>query len=176
MQQRPERGNAHGPYTMTLEVIMQGNTITGRLRRRFMAKVEKTDDCWNWTASKDRKGYGQIMVDYVPMGAHRASWLLHRGDLPPGMMVCHDCDNPGCVNPEHLFLGTAAANSADMVRKGRSTRGIKSANAKLNPDKVREIRRMCRAGMSQYEAGRVMGVSRSAIAHIMQGSRWSHVE
>jgi hypothetical protein len=75
--------------------------------------------CWQWTATTDRKGYGKLSVDNRPVSAHRLSYQWFRGPIPEGMMVCHTCDNPGCVNPSHLFLGSAKDNTDDAVTKGR---------------------------------------------------------
>lgn len=94
------------------------------LERRFWAKVEKGQECWVWTGSTDAWGYGKINRGRQGEGnikAHRLSWQIHFGD-PGSLFVLHRCDNPPCVNPEHLFLGTAKDNAADMAAKGRHFR------------------------------------------------------
>lgn len=89
---------------------------------RFFKKIEKTETCWNWTASTNGRGYGQFGLGARKLGnikAHRYSWWLHNCDIPDGMCVLHKCDNPTCVNPDHLFLGTKQDNSRDMYTKQR---------------------------------------------------------
>lgn len=86
---------------------------------RFWARTVKSDGCWLWAAAVDRDGYGQLRVRGVQSGAHRVSWAIHYGAIPEDLHVLHHCDNPRCVRPDHLFLGTTADNTADMIAKGR---------------------------------------------------------
>lgn len=89
---------------------------------RFWLKVKRTRGCWIWTGSVNAKGYGQMSQGrrgLRPLQTHRVSWQLHYGQIPDGLLVLHSCDNPRCVRPDHLFLGTAADNTADMVAKER---------------------------------------------------------
>lgn len=88
-------------------------------RERFFRKVEVTSHCWEWTGSKTDRGYGKIIVEKKQCKAHRVSWVIYNGEIPNDLHVCHHCDNPGCVNPVHLFLGTNNDNIQDKVKKGR---------------------------------------------------------
>ncbi|MGE4197670.1 MAG: HNH endonuclease signature motif containing protein [Phycisphaerales bacterium] len=161
---------------------------------RFWEKVDKSDDasCWNWTASKRHKGYGAFVhtMDgkYVQGRAHRFSYMLHIGEIPSGMFVLHKCDNPACVNPSHLFLGTNHDNVRDMVSKGRHVpggthcksngkwkKGINHHNAKLTPQAVREIRLLHGNGMSCPKLGVKFGVTTKTIWTVVKGERWKHV-
>jgi hypothetical protein len=115
------------------------------LLRNFWKKVEKTDNCWNWLASVNHHGYGQINSGHKFIyKAHRLSWLIHFGAIPDKLLVMHKCDNRRCVNPEHLMLGTASDNTKDMVSKnrakGKSRPGELNPNAKLTNAQVLEIR------------------------------------
>jgi len=93
------------------------------LQQRFEGKFRVTPGCWPWTGSKTLKGYGQLRWKYNSLVASRVSYELYVGPIPEGLMVRHRCDNPSCVNPDHLELGTAADNSADMVQRGRHNNG-----------------------------------------------------
>lgn len=106
---------------------------------RFWPKVAKAageNGCWAWTAWTNNHGYGTLGDEY----AHRISWRLHFGEIPDGMRVLHRCDNPPCVRPDHLFLGTPKDNNADMSAKGRSTWGERSASRILSDDQVLAMR------------------------------------
>ncbi len=152
------------------------------LEGRFWALVEKTDSCWLWSGSTDTHGYGGIRVGSVTDGsvhlekAHRVAWTLLRGPIPESMEVCHDCpggDNPACVNPAHLFIGTHADNMADAKRKGRfQNRGM----AKLSPAQVCTIRsRHAAGGVLQRTLAAEYGVSRPTVSQIVNGKRWVHL-
>lgn len=93
---------------------------------RFWAQVKRTSACWLWMGQRNHKGYGRLYVNGQNVLAHRLSWQMHRGPIPEGKLICHHCDVPGCVNPEHLFVGTYSDNMLDCARKGRMSRKEKT--------------------------------------------------
>lgn len=147
---------------------------------RFWSKVDKerTDtDCWHWKGPFfSVSGYGSFQIKDRPYGAHRVAWTLTNGPIPDGMSICHRCDDRACVNPSHLFMGTPADNSADMVTKGRQAKrpGSQHHNAKLTEAVVREI--LADIESRPTELGRKYGVSPSTICDIRSGRTWVHVK
>jgi hypothetical protein len=139
---------------------------------KFWARVQKAgaDECWLWTGVKDRKGYGRFSVHYpVIRFAHRLSYAITNGPIPDGMVVCHRCDTPACVNPAHLFLGTHADNVRDRNEKGRQCRGERHQSAKLNINQVRAIRN---SGEPHTILATRYGVHAQSIADIRKLRTW----
>jgi predicted XRE-type DNA-binding protein len=141
---------------------------------RFWGKVKKTDKCWVWKATKHRTGYGMFGLDYTMLQAHRVSYQLTHGSIPEGMFVCHKCDNRACVNPAHLFLGTAKDNTEDMFAKRRA-RQLRERhwNSKLTEKSVKAIRRMWASGVfRQRQIAEEFGVDRAHISGIVNNKFW----
>lgn len=108
--------------------------------------------------------------------AHRISWEIHNGPIPNGLRILHKCDNPKCVNPDHLFIGTQLDNIADMVAKGRNVRGVKFSHAKLNAEKVIKIRGLYERGdRTMQSLAYEFEVSRTLISKVISGKNWTHV-
>lgn len=133
------------------------------------------DDCWEWQGGKQGRGYGRIRFQSHYLFVHRVSYELHHGPIPTGLNVCHHCDNPSCVNPHHLFLGTQKENMQDMVKKQRQTIGERNGCSKLTENDVHQIRQMRLDGMIEREIADKFNVTRSAIAGILQGKTWKHI-
>lgn len=167
------------------------------MQSRFWKKVNKltTDKCWIWRGATQYKGYGVIGRGGRGMGnesAHRYSYMIHVGEIPKGMCVCHRCDTPACVNPFHLFLGTNADNSSDMVRKGRHymtvdpsrirrgfkmkpsaiQRGSQQSAAKLSEGDIPIIRKL---NLPQREIASIYGVDQALIQRIRSRKSWAHI-
>ena len=161
---------------------------------RFWSKVNKetTSGCWEWQAAKSRYGYGVFRVTTrTGMLAHRYSFWLATGTSPKGLFVCHHCDNPPCVRPDHLFLGTQADNMKDMKEKGRQNRptsfqqqsgerrarGSRTGGAILTEEDVRNIKRAWSFRKYTYQMlANDYGVAKGTIKQIMNGRTWKHVE
>lgn len=150
------------------------------LATRFWDKVEKTDECWLWTGRVGSTGYGRITVTAngraQDENAHRVSFRLAGHSTPPGFHVCHHCDTPLCVNPDHLFLGTNIENIADRDSKGRQSRGEGRPQSKLTEEAVMEIRRRYATGRQcQRYLARLFGVAQNTISHVVIRRTWKHV-
>lgn len=142
--------------------------------KRFWSKVRKSETCFNWIAAVDRYGYGIFWFNGNRDKAHRVSYTINLGEIPPGLNVCHTCDNRICVRPEHLFLGTHADNNKDMDAKGRRViaRGERRPAAKLTASKVEVIL----ADNRRYaDIAKDYGVHRDTIARVKRRVYWQHV-
>lgn len=156
--------------------------ISPKAAARFWAKVEKSDNCWVWKGSCDGGGYGTFSLygrGKAPAKSHRISWAISNGRMPlQGMVICHQCDNPSCVNPDHLFEGTQKENAHDAMRKrrlsipskGRS--GEANNSAKLTADEVSAIRARAEAGDSFTKIGREFGIHRTSASNIAKHKNW----
>lgn len=143
-----------------------------RAIERFWSKVIKQPDgCWEWTGALKDGRYGAFSHRGRIVRAHRFAYEIARGSVPERFCVCHQCDNPRCVRPDHLFLGTMAENVRDRDRKGRTALGMKTKSTKLTNEDVREIRRLKSEGMSDTALADMFGVSRSSIWRIANGRR-----
>lgn len=152
-------------------------------------KRNSTNKCWAWIGNRQKVGYGQIWKDGRPQGAHRIAWEIANGrKAPSNRWVLHRCDNPNCVNPNHLFLGTPKDNHQDQIAKGRRPiirpfskrpelikRGEDASAAKLREFQVLEIRRKAALGQSQTLLSKQFGVSPSNINRIVNRTRWKHL-
>jgi hypothetical protein len=146
---------------------------------RFMRYVDRSgpNGCWLWTGAKVQHGYGRFLLLRPKRStpAHRVSYELYKGEIPSGLHVCHACDNPSCVNPEHLWLGTPGDNARDRDKKDRVQHGERHYAAKLTFNDVAEIIR--KSGLvSQTELAAEFGVDPSNISRILSGKRWKRLD
>lgn len=147
------------------------------LEEKFWARVNKTESCWLWTGCKVH-GYGNLRVKKGTVGfaAHRLSWEIHNGPIPDGLWVLHNCpggDNPSCVNPAHLWLGTEEDNNKDCVKKKRNQRGERHGNAVVTWAMVCEARNLWATGQfTCVEIARRIGIGRANIYLILKGNAW----
>jgi hypothetical protein len=153
----------------------------------FWSLARRGDGCWEWQGYIDPRGYGSILFRGKRQGAHRTAWELTNGPIPEGLYVCHHCDNPVCVRPSHLFIGTVHDNNDDKIRKGRhrwglglkpeqQARGEQVRNAKLTEREVREIRQRVRDGERVCDLAKDYPVSNKTIYSIVSRESWAHVE
>jgi len=149
-----------------------------RNSRFFSRVVKKKSGCWEWVGHRNGFGYGIILVDYKQKRAHRHSWEIHKGSIPSGLCVLHKCDNPPCVNPDHLFLGTQRENQHDMHSKKRNKqpKGEYSGMAVLTNKLVIKIRNMRKLGQTHRDIAKHIGVSCGAVAAVLSGRTWRHVK
>ncbi len=153
---------------------------------RFWENVSVSDGCWEWTGKRKSgvsNNYGRFFIGMNPtdrnktveMFAHRFSWEMHNGAIPDGLYVLHRCDNPPCVRPNHLFLGTLRDNTRDSVNKGRWPIGEHHHHHRLTETDVLSIRREFEAGVSASELARRHNIGRTTAGHIIRRESWRHV-
>lgn len=171
--------------------FLRGHGTKGRklpkqsVEERFWKYIDKLDgnnSCWLWVGSKNRHGYGTITVDGKSLLAHRVSWEIHFGAIPShesyhGLCVLHKCDNPPCVRPDHLFLGTNRDNAIDKIDKNRQAvfAGEHNPRSVLTEKDVKEIRGRCADGERQTDIAREYGVSKYAVWRVIHRKNWAHI-
>ena len=155
--------------------------ITDKDIERFWSKVDidlNYNSCWEWTGYRNNYGYGKFRLGGKATSTHRVAYMFERGDIPKGMHVLHRCDNPPCVNPNHLFTGTHQDNMRDKESKNRGNRpkGSTHGRAKLTESDIPVIRERLANDDSGASIARDYGVSQSAINRIKLGKTWGHVK
>jgi hypothetical protein len=171
-----------------MDASFVGNSKTGKTEwltktsvKRFWAKVKVAgaDDCWLWLGAKDYDGYGCLAINRSirSIRAHRFSYYIHNNnELAPNLFVCHRCDNPSCVNPAHLFLGTTQENTSDRTSKGRDAKGNKNYNTKLSIQSVIDIRNEYgRGGITIRQVAKLHGVCYATIRELLIGKNHKHI-
>ena len=172
-----------------MSFLLPNNATSGRrmdaaqldaLKAMLLSKiVVREDGCWEWIGARCTNGYGQLRFNDRLYMAHRASYEVHVGPIPEGMLCCHVCDHKPCINPYHIFLGTNLDNEHDKIAKGRAVyvRGEKHGLAILNEKDAAEIKFLALEGqLSNAEIAETYGVSRDTVSNIKTGKRWAHVK
>lgn len=164
-------------YDLTSGHTKSCGCVHGLTPKKYIKSKTKTDDngCWIWIASSRRRGYGIVSLNKKQWIASRLSYSLFKGEIPEGMFVCHHCDNPRCINPDHLFLGTAKDNGVDMANKGRSAKGEKNGNVSITAKEASDIKKMLAEGLSGEKISEKTGISIHIVYHIKTGKTWKHL-
>lgn len=159
-------------------VVAQPVKVSDKYLKRFWSRVLKSDNCWTWIGCFGSNGYGSFWMSGNPHKTHRLSYQIHFGSIPLGLCICHRCDNPACVNPSHLFIGTSAENISDMDKKRRRkpAKGEQIHLAKLSESDVLKIRSMHSTGNFSYrKLSGIFGVDYTNIACIIRRKTWKHI-
>ena len=169
-------------------VSLPSNFSSQKHLPKFWSRVVKSDKCWEWIGSKDDEGYGRMHLGNGSIKAHRLSFLIAHGTISVGMCICHTCDNPSCVNPEHLWAGTNYENQHDKLKKQREARGathgtrtkpecvkrgVANGRSKLNPELVESIRDQYASGKISYKKlASKFNVSKTLVRKIVANTLW----
>lgn len=155
--------------------------LTGKQYANFIRRIYEKGACWEWLGCYSEEGYGRIMFNGVRWRAPRLAFLLAGGDIPDGLLVCHTCDNPKCVFPVHLFLGTHQDNVSDCIAKNRRgdlskwqfKKGVANPSSILTADRVLEMRAIRQHdGLSFLAIGKLFGVSKATARKAITGDSW----
>ena len=143
---------------------------------RFVHKPLDLNDCWTWTGYISKDGYGSFTPSKIPIRAHRFMYQLTHGVIPPGMLICHTCDNPICVNDAHLFLGSNSDNMKDAASKGRldGKKGSDNPLAKLAEKQVLKIRSL-KGTLTTRQIAKIFDISHSHVLNIQNRKAWTHI-
>jgi hypothetical protein len=181
MKPRTHRGFCAAHYSKMRKygdpLIVKQKQLHGlSLLERWDAYVERSTGCWEWSGYRDPNGYGRLNIGNRPILAHRISWEIHHGPITPDQHVCHRCDNPSCVRPEHLFLGDQVRNMADKMAKKRHRYGVSRGEAhgcsKITAEQVQEIRA---AEGTNTEIAKRFQLSRTQTRDIRSRKSWRHL-
>ena len=148
------------------------------MEQKLLRYVVSENGCWNWVATKDKQGYGMLSHHRgKQIRAHRASYEFHVAKIPEGLLVCHSCDNPSCINPNHLFVGTPKENTRDMLDKNRRPvlRGERHPNAKLTNDQVSQIKQLRSENRPLKEIASQFNISFQTVSSITKGTTWNRI-
>lgn len=150
------------------------------LEEAFYSRINfklSSDCCWIWPGAKDRGNYGRLRFKSKDYTAHRASWIVHFGNIEENMLVCHKCDNPPCVNPEHLFLGTPKDNNDDKIKKGRQAifKGEENGCSKLTANEVKEIIAWSKSGIKASIIAHNFNISKLYVYSLVSKVTWKHL-
>lgn len=148
-----------------------------KIKERILRNIEIfPSGCWIWKSFKSKSGYAEITWKGEKKRTNRISFEVFKDKIPTGMYVCHTCDNPLCVNPDHLYIGTHQDNIDDKLKKGRQSKGKEIGRSKLDEEKVNEIRRIAeKEEFSHERIGEIFGVSQSCISRIVKRLTWKHI-
>lgn len=170
----PSHRGKRGYCSRKCRAVAQSKWQHRPLEERFWEKVDKSGECWLWTAAMLKTGYGSIRVNGKGERAHRVAYELEIGPIPHGMLLRHSCDNPKCVNPAHLIVGTKRENTQDALDRGQHLTGERDPKCKLSKDAVLTIRIAANNGVPGAFLAKQFGISESHVSGIKHGANRKH--